>query len=143
MAGIKRTKYDDIFSKLVRERADFQCEYCGKDYRNRPQGLHCSHLQGRRSKSTRWHPDNAFAHCYACHQYLGANPAEYSLWAQNELGEDRLWEIVRKSKAPMKIKAPEMEQLYSHMKDQYQAMLQKRLMGHVGRIDFTTLSWYE
>ena len=49
--GIRRDKYDELFSYLVRERADFTCEYCNRSFRHDPHGLHCSHLFGRRAQS--------------------------------------------------------------------------------------------
>ena len=87
---IKITALDRLFSLYVRHRANWRCQYCGTDYAKlNKSGLHCSHLYGRRHKSTRWHPDNAFAHCFGCHQFLGGNPVIFSKWARMKLGVAR------------------------------------------------------
>lgn len=65
---------DEWFSKCVRERAGWVCERCAGQYqRGAAKGLHCSHWISRGKKPTRWHPRNAFAHCFACHVYLTMN----------------------------------------------------------------------
>src|SRR3990167_1019129 len=87
---VKRDKRDAIFSLLVRERAGWRCERCGKQFsREDGQGLHCSHFISRRHRSTRWHPDNAAAHCFSCHQWLGEHPLDFTIWIKAYLGMDR------------------------------------------------------
>ncbi len=85
---VRRDPLDDLFSKLVRERANWCCEKCGKYH---PEGtrrsLHCSHFFSRRKRSTRWDPRNAAAHCFKCHQELGENPIEFTKWIKAYLGE--------------------------------------------------------
>lgn len=85
---MKRDASDAAFSKLIRTRANWTCESCGTAYGPGAQGLHCSHLFGRRSRATRWHSLNAFAHCFACHQYLGSNPVIFAEWAIEKLGRE-------------------------------------------------------
>ena len=81
MAGIKRTKWDDVFSKLVRFRDNWTCQRCGKKYPKLSPGLHCSHFYGRRSWATRIEPANAMALCHGCHIHVGSFPMEHvELW---------------------------------------------------------------
>lgn len=92
---IKLDKADKIFSKFIRERADWKCEYCGKDYRDNPQGLHCSHYWGRGREGTRFEPDNCAALCFYHHRLLGHGDArdEYKQMMIDRLGQKRFDEL--------------------------------------------------
>ena len=135
--GIKRDKYDKVFSDLVRERSNWTCECCGKHFpEGRRQGLHCSHVYSRRHQATRYLGLNAFAHCYSCHQQLGGSPIEFTAWVRNQLGDgafDRLREahntVVKRTKA-------EKEELYAHLKEELKKIQEKRKNGETGYIDF-------
>ena len=48
----KQATLDALFSKLVRELADYRCEVCGRSYRHEPGGLHCSHHLSRSHGAT-------------------------------------------------------------------------------------------
>ncbi len=76
MAGIKRTAEDARFSKMIRERDNFTCQRCGKQHDRSSMGLHCAHNFTRRTKITRFEPENALALCYGCHQYVDSHSAE-------------------------------------------------------------------
>ncbi len=137
---MKRSKLDIVFSKLVRERAEWTCERCKKVYEvGRRQGLDCSHFYGRRHRSTRWHPDNAFAHCRGCHQYLGSNPAIFDGFARAELGETRYNWLMRRHNQTMKYTKADLEDMYQHYRSQLIYLEKRRMKGHIGYIDF--VSW--
>lgn len=139
---IKRTKHDDVFSKLVRERAGWTCEACDKYHpEGQRQSLHCSHIFSRRHKATRWHPDNAVAHCFSCHQRLGENPVEFTQWAEEKLGRERLERLQQRARQVVKMTKHDLEDLYQHMRAQYGQMLEQRKAGEVGRIEFE--AWNE
>lgn len=137
MSAIKRDKRDTVFSTLIRERVNWTCEHCGKYYpEGNRQGLHCSHLFGRRHRGTRWHPDNAFAHCFSCHQYLGSNPVVFARWAEDQLGHG-LVEILReKAHGVTKMTKRDLEDLYQHLRGELKTMQQARSDGDMGRIEF-------
>ena len=117
---MKRDKRDVVFSNLVRRRAGWKCERCGKAYvEGSAQGLDCSHFYGRRHRSTRWHPDNAFAHCRGCHQYLGSNPAIFAEWVKDQLGETRYDWLRYRHNLVMKYTKADLEDLYKHLKQQW------------------------
>lgn len=141
MSAIKRDMCDDLFSKLVRERADWTCECCGKYFPEGEsrQGLHCSHFYSRRHKATRWHPDNAFAHCFHCHQSLGEDPHEFSVWATLKLGSGLVSLIREKALSVFRMKKHDKEDLKKHLKEQWKIMQAKRKAGETGRIEFE--SW--
>lgn len=84
---LKRTTLDKLFSQYIRARANWRCERCG----NKPakRGLHTHHHIRRRNHSVRWDPDNCFALCYGCHQYLSEHPEEDRQFAMSKLGDDR------------------------------------------------------
>ena len=135
--GIKG-KLDKIFSKCVRERADWFCEYSGKYFpEGHRQGLHCSHFHGRRNLTLRWHPDNCFAHSYSAHSYLGDNPSEFVAWALEKLGEGRM-EMLRERKRDIRIRyrTKDFNDMYRHYVTELEAMNQKRADGVEGRIEF-------
>ena len=135
--ALKRDKLDAIISDLVRERAEWTCEKCNKQFpEGSRQGLHASHLFSRGNKSTRWHPDNLFAHCFGCHHRLGSNPVDFYDWARAQLGDGCFDNLRVRAKAPRKYTKVEREEMYRHYKEQYEQMRYKRMAGVVGRIEF-------
>ena len=131
---IKRTKHDAIFSDLIRERADYCCERCGKNCRNGR--LDCSHIFGRRHTRTRWEPDNAQALCYSCHNWFGENPYEAGLWLESIYGSGYMEILREKKNSVYKMKPAEKEEMYKHYKEEYRKMMYKRGEGVEGRIEF-------
>jgi len=138
--GIKRDAADHWFSKCVRERTDYTCEVCFKQYDRSSTGLHCSHYFGRANKSVRWHGDNAFAHCYGCHQKMSANPHDFSRWAERILGEGRYALLVERKNdtntAKQLVKDNKAGLIAKHYKQQHELILDKRREGHSRYIDF-------
>ena len=135
--GIKRDPLDAAFSNLVRERADWSCECCGKYFPDRKgAGLHASHYWGRRGKSTRWYGNNVFSHCFGCHQKLGSKPHEFKSWVFNQLGEKLYDELTLRANKPMKISKLEQKEMLKHFKQQLEEIKQKRKDGWQGYIDF-------
>lgn len=87
MTGIKRTAADRIFSLQIRLRDGAKCTRCGSV--PHPQGLHCAHHFTRRTKATRFDPDNALALCYGCHQHLDSHPIEKEAFWRSVIGDER------------------------------------------------------
>lgn len=135
--SLKRDKLDAVVSELVRERANWTCEHCGTEYSHeRRQGLHCSHLWSRRSVSTRWHPDNLFAHCYGCHQRLGGNPVAFRDWALKQLGGTRFDELTMRAHKPIKYTKADKEEMYQHYKKELERLKKLRKEGKTGYLEF-------
>ena len=88
---------DKYFSLYIRNRANWCCERCGKRYDPPTSALHCSHFIGRGKENTRFDPDNASAHCYGCHRYLTAHPAEHMAWKIKQIGQKKVDELIFKS----------------------------------------------
>lgn len=90
----KRAKHDKVmklFSLYIRTKANWLCEYCGKDYSNNHQGLHNSHYHGSRKEGTRYDEDNCSALCAYHHNHLGHGDGreEYKQFMIKKLGLKR------------------------------------------------------
>ncbi len=121
----------------MRERADWQCERCHKQFPDRKgAGLHCSHFWGRRSKAVRWHGDNCFALCFACHKYVGENPHEHARWVKNQLGQTRYDELTLRANQPKKYTKAEQKEMVAHFRAQLEYLQRRRRDGETGYIDF-------
>lgn len=118
---IRIDKRDTVFSLIVRLRAAFMCDRCGR-YFPKGHGLQCSHFYGRRHKATRWAFDNAAAHCFGCHRHLGENPIEFNAWVRKHLGDARYDALAEKHRRIVKRTKTELEELYQHLKEQYAAL---------------------
>lgn len=130
------TPADSAFSKCVRERAEWYCERCGTHYEHKPQGLHCSHYMGRGNWSTRFHPSNALALCYGCHQYVGSRPNEHSdlIWGiQGVVAVDALRALANKPATGLRKKV---SLIAKHYRYELKRMQGLRQGGIVGRLEF-------
>jgi len=80
---------DKLFSLYVRNRDNWKCVRCKRDYRERTSGLSNSHFWGRGRENTRFDPDNCDALCFRCHQYWGGDGREdYIEFKKKQLGEE-------------------------------------------------------
>lgn len=138
MPAIKRLPADMWFSKCVRERSNWTCEKCGTQYDFGAQGLQCSHYFGRRAYGVRFDPDNAFAHCFSCHQDLGGNPDDFTHWALGELGEGRIQMLREKREDIGLAKSIKkfLPDVAKHYKAEFARMRQERDLGATGRVEF-------
>lgn len=132
--GIKRDKYDAIFSDLIRERANWTCEYCGIKVEGR--SAHCAHIHGRKSQATRYDPDNAVCLCAKDHYYFTDHPTEFTRWLENYLGEGHLDILREKVNRIKKWYKGEKDEMLKHYKEQKKSLKEKRDEGEIGRIDF-------
>jgi len=83
------TPADSAFSDRIRDRANWTCEICHKQYYPPTNGLQCSHFWGRDYWSVRFDPDNALAACAHCHFMLGDSPDYHTSVFRERLGEER------------------------------------------------------
>ena len=88
-------KLDDLFSLIVRTRANWRCEQCGRNCFEDRGYLQCSHIFSRKHFNTRWDFENALALCRACHLY-GAHSGDlakirrFMEVVEGKLGKKRL-----------------------------------------------------
>ena len=135
---IKILPADQWFSKCTRLRTNYVCEFCNGKHDQSSSGLHASHLFGRRSYATRFHPDNIFSHCYGCHSYLGSNPIIFTAWATVRLGEGMI-ELLRERNRDVstaKVIKKDLKSVAKHYQNEYIRMLDLRTSGDDGRIEF-------
>lgn len=131
------TPADKLFSLCVRERAAWTCERCGTYYpEGKRMGLHCSHFMSRGNWSTRFHPLNAFAHCYGCHQYLSSRPSLFSDWVVERLGITAVDGLIRLSHEPARGLRKRTKEIAAWYRAVNKAQQADRKDGAMGRIEF-------
>ena len=89
MFGIKRNRTDDLFSDIVRERANWTCQRCNGNFENEKHIFDCAHFISRGNKRLRWDFENASAICRGCHKYFEKNPDDHAEFVRVMLGDDR------------------------------------------------------
>ena len=133
----RRDKLDTLFSLLVRERAEWMCEVCGRYFpEDARQGLHCSHHFSRRKRSIRLSPLNASAHCFSCHQTLGENPVLFHDWIKGHLGDEKFAALRIQAERLVRLKKHDRADIYSNLKASWEDMQARRKSGEMGRIEF-------
>ena len=137
MPKINISAADRNFSRCIREANDWTCEYSGKQFERGSQGLHCSHLFGRRAYAVRFDPSNAFAHSFWAHQHLGANPVEFADWAEERLGAGMI-QILRERKEDIGLAKQikkSLPDVAKHYKQELERIMGLRSQGYVGKIE--------
>ena len=139
--GIKRDQTDDLFSKLVRERANWTCECTGVYFpEDRRQALHCAHVFGRRHKATRWNSLNAVSLSAARHLYYTENPVEFVEWVKDHYEKTYgpyAFETLRElHNRIMKVTKADKREMNKHFRAELKRMQELRNQGEQGRIEF-------
>ncbi|HXJ63545.1 MAG TPA: hypothetical protein VNN79_07305 [Actinomycetota bacterium] len=113
-SGLKRDSKDAAWSKMVRERAGFRCQFVpwapdivaaelrctaevGKGLN--AQGLHAAHCFGRGNSRTRLDPDNGLALCWPHHRQVDGEKAMRYWLFRYWLGDERFDELQAKANA--------------------------------------------
>ena len=140
--AIKKTQGDNWFSKCVRIRANWNCEYCGNNFENDKGMLHCSHFISRGYLATRYHPFNALSHCHSCHDKLGGgrwgggNVAEFAAHYDQVFSEQARELVRRLSQCQFRKHKLYIPEIASHYRKIYKEMDQMRMDGNQNRIEF-------
>ena len=142
-AGVKRDKIDVILSHLVRERNNWNCDCCGKNFEHNKQQLHCSHFQKRSKKATRYHPLDCMAHCLSCHRKLESAPGDMAKEYDKTFSPELREKITLLSNQSGKLTSDQIEEIYSHYKKEKARLKQERMDGNQGRIEFTAPDFYQ
>lgn len=138
---MKTATIDSQFSKLVRERSNYVCDCCHIDYRYQPEKLHCSHLFGRRHRTLRWFPWNAFAHCFKCHKHFTDEPAGFKAWAKRKLPDGVYETLEVVANTANKVTPEEVHSLHKHYIEELKRLEGMRANGVIGKIQFTFSEW--
>ena len=149
MGAIKITPADVWFSKCIRERNNWTCEYKGTQYPDAQMtksalGLHCSHYRGRGNWAVRFDPMNAFAHSHGSHRLLGSDPVKFQAWVIGQLGQTQYDILIESSNCKKRGREyrkanrgrGKNNALVTHYKTEFQRMCEMRADGETGRIDF-------
>lgn len=135
--GIKRDAADAAFSDCVRERADWCCEGCGREFSESSRGsLQCAHIYGRRAKSIRQDPLNAVALCFSCHKDFTENPLDFDIFVKNKLGDSAIEILLEKRNSIVKYNKLFVKDCAAHYREQFKIMRDKRGMGYTGYLEF-------
>lgn len=101
MSSQKLDKTDVIFSRYIREKAKWRCEYCRALCKRdaeilRP--LDAAHYFSRNHENVRFDEENVHAFCRPCHQKIGGRTRNenglYDLWIKELLGEVGFYRLV-------------------------------------------------
>ena len=107
-----RDQLDKLVSKLVRIRAGYKCERCGKT-----SPLNTAHIFSRRNLSVRWDMENVLCWCVGCHFWGHQNPILFAEYVKEKLGNEKYEELKRKSVEIKKWTIPELEELLKEFKE--------------------------
>jgi hypothetical protein len=94
---------DILFSKIVRHKANGQCENPACPYRDKGYRLECAHIFGRSYSATRIDFDNALALCAGCHRMFHSRPIDFAELVKHHLGLIRYEQLRAKAVAGTKV----------------------------------------
>ncbi len=90
-----RGKATKLHSLIVRERAGFVCENCG---RTKEEGqMQCAHIVSRNYGQTRTDLRNAVCLCAKCHWFFGKWPVEFARFVEDKIGLELYEELKEKA----------------------------------------------
>jgi len=108
-------KLDQAWAILVKHRAGWKCEFCGKKGY-----LNAHHIYSRSKKSTRWDVANGISLCVGHHVFNSKfsahkTPLEFVRWLENYKGIDYLERLTLKAHTTLKLHKFEKEVLLEDM----------------------------
>lgn len=111
----KKNMADGLWAALIKARAGFKCEYCGKE-----QGLNAHHIFSRSNMATRWDVNNGISLCVSHHVFgkFSAHkaPLEFAEWIIENRGQVWYEELKRKSKTIASRTNSEKKELYAKLR---------------------------
>ena len=103
---------DKKWAELVKLRAGYRCEWCGK----KSERLNSHHIFSKRNTSTRWIPENGVCLCVGCHFRAHQEPVEFVRFIEKERGKDLLDMLRIETNTPKKF-TKEVFQYFSELLD--------------------------
>jgi hypothetical protein len=101
MKSSQITTLDNIFSEIIRLRANGYCEHCGLWVGFNK--IDPSHYLVRANKNLRWDEDNVFGLKHECHMYFDNHKSEFTSWIVTRLGIERFDRLVLKHNTIQKL----------------------------------------
>lgn len=135
MKRIKNAKIDDVFSRCIRESANWTCQKSGLvdpegQATGRSRGMQCCHIYGRRTVSMRWWPDNAICMNSRWHRFYTENPLKFESFLNGLIGNGNLLFLCERfNRTDIKYTDKDRRDIYEHFKNEYQRMRELRLDG--------------
>lgn len=136
------------WAQLVKERDDWKCAVCGRDFRHETRLLEASHHiargMGGRNPAIACLPDNGSAKCIApggisndtgCHQWMDSHPLQHVEWIQEYLGEARYGALKRLALDPPKLTPKDKKDLLKSLRDTLKGYRERRKNGEIGRLE--------
>ena len=118
-SGMKRTPLDALWSRYIRARDAFRCQWegcqpscegeqrttrCGRSYAKNSPGYHAAHVFSRGKGSTRHDPENGVGLCYPHHVHADHNKKRcFYPWMRQRLGEERFNALHVRARTPAKV----------------------------------------
>jgi hypothetical protein len=84
--------------------------------------------------STRYSPENAFAHCFTCHQRLGSDPVSFALWAEARMGPEKVKALSTKAHMTLKLAKVDKAYIADHYRKELKRLNKLRAEGKTGYI---------
>lgn len=79
---------DTYFSKLIRQRDAYRCQYCNRNLSETREVADCAHIFGRASLATRWMSQNAICLCRTCHMFFTGKRNSFLHWMRAHSGDE-------------------------------------------------------
>ena len=143
---MKRDKYDATISDLIRCRANWTCECCGRispegQATGKDRSMHCSHFTSRGAGNiARYDTDAISCHCATCHKLFTDKPYEHTEWFKKHYGES-FYDIIReKHNRVRKMIKSEKEEMHQYYRGELNRVKQLRMEGIPGFIE--TVSYF-
>jgi len=106
-------KLDKLWAEIVKIRAGYRCQRCGKKSNN----LQAHHICGRRKYSTRWVIENGVALCAACHILVQENFVEASELVKKVLEKEVYEALKKRAEMVIKYTTNELEELLQMLEE--------------------------
>ena len=129
--AVKIKPFDTVFSRLVRERAAWQCECCGAR-----DNLQCAHVFGRIRYTVRCDDRNAFALCARCHYGFTNDPIAWADFVIKRIGDEGYEELRKVANRAAKFTKQDKADMTAHLRKELKRVEQLRSEGVTGRIEF-------
>jgi len=92
---IKIDKADTIWSKYIRLKNNYTCEYCHRKFN--PEGLNLHHFISRKKENTRFDEENSLCLCIGCHRKFHDYPNIQVEFMLKKLGQEKYDSLILRS----------------------------------------------
>ena len=130
-----KAEADRWSSIAVRESRDWLCDNCGKCLPPPDSTLQCSHFYSRKHNSTRFYPDNLFAHCAPCHAWLESRRPDFTEHYIGVYGREKYEALMVRHHKTVNYRKGDFMAITQHMYGQWVAFRLRRSHGEQGKFE--------